>query len=44
MESKGVAQAFPAKWELAGGHFVEHRPKGKQVGAGVQFPPAHLLR
>src|SRR5579864_7052887 len=38
--SRGVA----TKLQGPCGHFIEHGPKGEQVGARVQFLAAHLLR
>ena len=37
-------RAVAAEGQRAGGHFVEHGPEGKQVGARVKFFAAHLLR
>jgi hypothetical protein len=32
-----------AKWESAGGHFVEDDAEGEEIGAGVEFPAADLF-
>ena len=37
-------EVSPRKGRRAGRHFVEHRAEGEQVGAGVEFFAAHLLR
>ena len=39
-----TAEVSPRKGSVPGRHLVEHRAKRKQVGAGIQFFAARLLR
>ena len=34
---------FAAKRQIAGGHFIEHDAKGKQIGAPVEVLASHLF-
>jgi len=41
---KQVGGRGSPEWQLGGGHLVQHRPEGEQVGAGVKLASARLLR
>ena len=43
MASKITGEVSPAKRQRPGRHLVEHRAKGKQIGARVQFLASRLL-